>query len=87
MSLAEKMKKFFGDESGLWYCKLKDCLYMFSTKEVKKLDDDGKLSWCKPSKDKETIVPMCPHHGLELTYSPDNLEGKKITDGVSVMLH
>lgn len=87
MSLADKMQKFFGEDSGLWFCKMKNCLYMFSTKEIKDMDTSGKLSWCRPSKDKETIVPMCPHHGLELNYSPDIQTAKEVADGVTVILH
>lgn len=85
--MADKMKKFFGDDSGLWYCKLEKCLYMFDTKEIKNMDSEGKLSWCRPNKTKDTILPMCPHHGLELTYSPDNKTVKQVAEGVSVILH
>ena len=55
---------------------------MHGAKDIESLDKSDIISWCRPSKDKKTIIPMCPHHGLPLNYSPENTELLALDDAI-----
>jgi nitrite reductase/ring-hydroxylating ferredoxin subunit len=86
MSIADKVQKFFGEEPGFWYCKLGECHYMHDSKTIIELDKSDIISWCRPNDDKKAVLPMCPHHGLPLNYSPEHSESL-FEDGEVVVLH
>jgi hypothetical protein len=84
MILANKMKKYFGKETGTWWCKLGECLYIFSTKEIKEMDERGEISWARPNKNQRTILPICPQHGTLLSHAEEgNID---ITDNISILM-
>ncbi len=85
MSLfGNKMKKYFGEDNTTWWCRFGKCLYIFSSVEIKELDDNGEISWTRPSEKDDTIIPICPHHGTLLNHG----ESDRITiaDGVELIM-
>jgi len=71
MTLAEKLNKYFGPETGVWWCKFKGCHSIFSVIEIKNNDKGGLISWIRPDKNSNLIFPMCPIHGGILTFTAD----------------
>ena len=78
------LKKYFGSETGTWWCRLGECLYIFSTSEMKEMDDRGEVSWVKPRENEDTILPICPYHGTLLSHAKESTV--EVADGVTVIL-
>ncbi len=75
MPLAEKLKKHFGSDAGIWYCSIEECYVILKTDELKEKDTIGAILWGKrTSKDSQIVSPICPFHGRFLNYGESTKE-------------
>lgn len=79
-----RMKKHWGGDEGIWWCKLGTCLQIHSVDALKKLDQEGLLSWSRPNRDSNLVMPLCSNHGVLLSFAD---EGPiKLEDGITYLL-
>ncbi len=75
MPMTQKMEKYFGRDSGIWYCGIDECFVVLKTEDLKEKDKVGHILWGKRgAKDSQKISPICPFHGRFLHYGESSKE-------------
>lgn len=77
-----RMKKYWGGDKGIWWCKLGTCLQIHSVNDMKELDEDGFISWARPNKSSNLIMPICSRHGILLDFVEKG--PVKLNDGITI---
>lgn len=77
------MKKWWGGDVGIWWCKLATCLQIHPVADLKELDEQGLVSWALPNKSSNIIMPTCSTHGVLLDFKAD-VDSIDLGDGIRV---
>ena len=84
MTQPNNVKKYFGNDGGTWWCRFGECLYIFSADDIKDMDRNGEISWARPDKNQDIVLPICPYHGSVLSHAENNQI--KIDDSITLLM-
>lgn len=81
--------KFFGHHpDDIFCCKFGDeCYEIYTSAELRNLDDEGKVSWVKLKENSNLVSPICCRHGVPLDYFDGDSNWFKEMYGSKLTIH